>query len=380
MKIGIYPGQVNIYNYIQELLNQVDILQKKHEVTVFLHPENEPCKHIPNVNYVKLPRYSRKYFLLNTFLAKRNKKTFRRKIFESKVELLWVMTEYLFHEIPIPYIFTLWDLAFREQPYFPELNVGKKGSQWEFRDKNAHRNCGRASYVVTGTERGKEELNFYYRIKEERIRKIPFPAPPKIKNETPFSQITQQNFILVPSRFHPHKNHITILLALAHLKNSRNRIVNAVCTGEGSTMDYIKSMAKQLGVFEQLTFLSFIDRNHLNSLYQNALALVFPTFVGPDNLPPLEAFALGCPVIASKIPGSEEQLGDAALLFDPKNEIELAQHIDQISTDETLRQNFIQLGYSRASRWTYDDYLRSIEQIVEDFKPYRRTWNHINSY
>ena len=50
------------------------------------------------------------------------------------------------------------------------------------------------------------------------------------------------------------------------------------------------------------------------SFYKYAVALVMPTFFGPTNIPPLEAFALGCPVITSNIYGIPEQVGDAALL------------------------------------------------------------------
>jgi glycosyltransferase involved in cell wall biosynthesis len=42
--------------------------------------------------------------------------------------------------------------------------------------------------------------------------------------------------------------------------------------------------------------------------------LRYPSFFGAENLPPLEAFALGCPVIAADMPGAREQLGDAAIL------------------------------------------------------------------
>ena len=37
----------------------------------------------------------------------------------------------------------------------------------------------------------------------------------------------------------------------------------------------------------------------LVALYRHAFALAYVTFFGPENLPPLEAFGLGCPVVAS---------------------------------------------------------------------------------
>ena len=82
---------------------------------------------------------------------------------------------------------------------------------------------------------------------------------------------------------------------------------------------------------KQIKILGFVKREELIALYENAMALVYATYFGPENLPPLEAFALGCPVIASSVPGSEEQIGDCALLFDPSDHSKLAEHILFIS-------------------------------------------------
>src|SRR5256885_13294906 len=60
---------------------------------------------------------------------------------------------------------------------------------------------------------------------------------------------------------------------------------------------------------DQVEIRDFAARDEVLALYRTAAALVFPTFFGPDNLPPLEAFAAGCPVLASRVEGADEQLG-----------------------------------------------------------------------
>lgn len=55
-----------------------------------------------------------------------------------------------------------------------------------------------------------------------------------------------------------------------------------------------------------------------------SLLMVFANFFGPDNIPPLEAFAIGCSVIAARVPGSEDQLENATLLFDPADPADIA--------------------------------------------------------
>jgi glycosyltransferase involved in cell wall biosynthesis len=110
------------------------------------------------------------------------------------------------------------------------------------------------------------------------------------------------------------------------------------------------------------------------SLYQNAFALTYMTFFGPDNLPPLEAFALGCPVIASKVSGAEEQLGDAALLVDPKNPEQIADAIFKLYNSPDLRKILIDRGSKRAQKWTGHDYVRNIFSILDEFEAIRRCW------
>jgi glycosyltransferase involved in cell wall biosynthesis len=98
------------------------------------------------------------------------------------------------------------------------------------------------------------------------------------------------------------------------------------------------------------------------------------TFFGPDNLPPLEAFAFGCPVIASNVSGASEQLGDAALLVDPRDPDGIAKSILSLYQDPKLRLTLIQRGRERSQRWTAQDFVRGIFKLLDEFEPFRRCW------
>ena len=51
------------------------------------------------------------------------------------------------------------------------------------------------------------------------------------------------------------------------------------------------------GLTDQISIIGFVDSAELAALYRGAAALVMPTYFGPTNLPPLEAWAVGTPVI-----------------------------------------------------------------------------------
>jgi len=111
----------------------------------------------------------------------------------------------------------------------------------------------------------------------------------------------------------------------------------------------------------------------LVQLYKHAYALAFATFCGPDNIPPLEAFGLGCPVIASRVPGAEEQLGDAALLFAPEDERALAARILELR-DPAVRLRLIEAGERRARQGSWEDYAAAIISSLDAFSRIRRAW------
>ena len=112
----------------------------------------------------------------------------------------------------------------------------------------------------------------------------------------------------------------------------------------------------------------------LIALYRGAFALAYVTFFGPENLPTLEAFALGCPVVASDVAGAREQLGDAALLVDPKDPSSIATAIKALYDDANLRQTLIEKGRVRAESRQQKHFVRGVFDALDEFEPVRRCW------
>ena len=102
---------------------------------------------------------------------------------------------------------------------------------------------------------------------------------------------------------------------------------------------------------------------------------MFPSLFGPDNLPPLEAMALGCPVIAARVHGAEEQLGAAALLVDPLDAEGFASGVRLLRDDPAERAAMIERGRIWASRWTAVDYASAVFALIDArIAPVRALW------
>jgi glycosyltransferase involved in cell wall biosynthesis len=282
--------------------------------------------------------------------------------------------------LDIPYIMTLWDLAHRNYPYFPEVS---SGMGWDGREYAFTTPLRRATYVVTGTQVGKSEIQRNYQVSSDRIKVLPFPTPQfalDSKLVNPQEKLEQyglefNSYLFYPAQFWAHKNHANLLYAVKLLNDYYDLKFPVVFVGsDKKNMGYIKQLVEDLDLQPQVHFLGFVKQEDLIALYQGAFALTFMSFFGPDNLPPLEAFALGCPVIASNVPGVQEQLGDAALLVNPSDDKQIALAIKSLYEDSNLRQKLTQRGYERAAQWTSQDYVRGIFGILEEFQAIRRCW------
>jgi glycosyltransferase involved in cell wall biosynthesis len=303
-----------------------------------------------------------------------------RRILEAyKIDIIWSLFPGSI-TLDVPYIITLWDLAHRYQPFFPEVS---SENTWDSREYIYSTQLRRATYVVTGTEIGKTEIEKNYQISYDRVRVLPFPTPQFALDNTPDNSheklekygLDLNSYLFYPAQFWPHKNHANLLYAVKLLNDYYGLKFPVVFVGsDKKNMDYIKKLVEDLDLQSQVRFLGFVTQEDLIALYQGAFALTFMSFFGPDNLPPLEAFALGCPVIASNVSGAQEQLGDAALLVNPSDEKQIALAIRSLYEDPSLAKKLVQRGYERASQWTSKDYVRGIFKILEEFKPIRRCW------
>lgn len=406
MKVGVYcpdnnPISGGGYTYLTELICILSELADKsnHNFIVFTHyPDNiQKFIHSNQIQIVKTPRYSFipsgffnglqylvGYFLneLFNYIPQIDKYRYLNRfdiIAKSQnIDFVWFPTLTI---IPVnsPYLATLWDLQHRVQPYFPE--VAEKGN-WESREAFLSRYLQRASIIVVGTETGRKEVERFYQVPSERIKVLPFPTPrfslaqSSKKGQDVLKKYTiPPNYLFYPAQFWSHKNHANLLIALQILKQKHNLIIPLVLVGsDGGNEKYIHKLISRWELSSQVHILGFVPQEDMTALYQNALALTFVTFFGPDNIPPLEAFALGCPVIASKVSGAEEQLGDAAILVDPKSPEQIADAIFNVYYSPDLRNTLIERGSKRAQQWTGEDFIRSIFSILDEFEAIRRCW------
>lgn len=280
--------------------------------------------------------------------------------------------------LDVPFLAMVWDLQHRLQPFFPEVSVS---GRWRMRENDFSEVLQRAAFVVTGTQTGKKEIQLFYGVADERIRVIPLPTPRFAlePQNAELGSLARYNlppdFVFYPAQFWSHKNHVGLLRAIAHLKQVDNLRLSVVFTGSDRGNErYVRQVMSDLQLQEQIHFLGHVPRETLRALYERARVLCYPSFFGPENLPPLEAFACGCPVIAANVAGAAEQLGDAAVLVNPADELEIAAALKSTYSNKENREELIQRGKERAQRFTGADFANAVLGLLDEFENIRRCW------
>ncbi len=319
-------------------------------------------------------------FFARTFPGTRKqlrwRSSFERQLRKRGVDFVWVVGPRPV-ELDLPYLAIVLDLQHRKQPWFPEVS---EYSEWETRERRLAPFLRRAAAIIAGTQAGKDEVAHFFQIPDKRIHILPHPTPAYVleaaeqKSALDTQLDVAPGYLFYPAQFWAHKNHVNLLLALKQFRDEGLVIPLVLVGSDYGNQTHMQGYIEDLGLGTQVKVLGFVDNQTLIALYQNALALTYLSFFGPENLPPLEAFALGCPVIAAKVDGAQEQLGDAAILVDPANPDEIAGAIRKLHKDKKLRAALIAKGNKRAKRWTAKDFVQGVFEILDGFEPVRRTW------
>jgi glycosyltransferase involved in cell wall biosynthesis len=275
-----------------------------------------------------------------------------------------------------PFVVPIFDLNHRIQPEFPEVSAFGGIERREYIHINI---CRFATFVLVDSEVGKDDvLRFYGQyIGEDRIRVLPY-YPPIAQTPPPNAgQLAAvaakyglpKRFFFYPAQFWRHKNHELILRAAKLLLDQGEVVPFVFC---GAYSDYfrarnfieLRTLASQLRV--PIYYVGAVPAEDVAALYCLSAGLVMPTFFGPTNIPPLEAWHYGRPVIASNIRGMREQIGDAGLLVDPRSPADLASALLRLWKDDRLGAELAGRGKILLSAYSWPTYVESVVSLLTE--------------
>jgi glycosyltransferase involved in cell wall biosynthesis len=372
------PTEGGGYGFQERLLNAVQYLDRRHTY-ILIDLNNSKVLEFTGSQFVS--RVSiQEYLPAKRFWSSRGDNVHLVDHIAQKesVDLAWFLTPA--STAPrVSFITTLWDLEFKKQPWFPEFSQ----EEIKIRDAQFSDTLPKAYKVVVGTSIGKSEVEFFYRVNPSNIEVIPFvvleplrPAQTKRIDQEYLSNNYNigSKYFFYPAQFWPHKNHFNLLKAFKYFLDATSGDFQIVFSGsDKGNLSHIKNTTEMMGLEQFVTFTGFVPKEDLEILYRNAEGLIYPSYFGPDNLPPIEAISYGCPVAVADIPGAREQYEDAALYFHPGNYIGIADAMRSLS-DPLIVERLNSSGKELLRKKTITSYMGSINRIFSEFESIRNCW------
>lgn len=160
-------------------------------------------------------------------------------------------------------------------------------------------------------------------------------------------------YLLYVGNAYPYKNLDRLLLALNNLKSQISNLSLVNPCSRSTFYDRLKDKARELGLAERVILPGYVPDQDLIALYQEAEAYVFPSLSEGFGIPGLDAFVLGTAVICSNIPTLKEIYKDAALYFDPYSQDDMVLKIKKVLKDQKLRQTLIAKGKKQVQKYSW---------------------------
>jgi glycosyltransferase involved in cell wall biosynthesis len=249
--------------------------------------------------------------------------------------------------------------------FFPEAELAdryRRNEAW----LSSHR------HVMVSSEDVAQDVERWYGRHGARVHVVRFASfvqAPKDPKATAARYGLPERYFICPNQLWRHKNHATVLRALAALPPEGRPCV--VFTGREE--DYrdpdfapsIKALATELDLGDRARFLGFLPREDQLALIAGAAAVVQPSLCEGWSTVVEDAKALGRPLLASDIAVHREQLGDGADLFPGEDASALAALLGRYAAKGPKARP---IDYEEARTRFARDLQAAVQAVARDFR------------
>lgn len=172
------------------------------------------------------------------------------------------------------------------------------------------------------------------------------------------------SYILHVGSLHPRKNLARLIEAFALIKDTLGGLQLVLAGRPGWEYGRLLEKIDELGLAGRVILPGYVSDEERSALYRGARVYAFPSLYEGFGFPVLEAMAHGAPVVCSNTSSLPELVADAALTVDPLDVQGLAEAVEQLLVDETLRRDLVQRGFRRVELFSWESCARSTLDVL----------------
>jgi glycosyltransferase involved in cell wall biosynthesis len=237
------------------------------------------------------------------------------------------------------------------------------------------RSIRQIGHIIAISEYTKNELIDQLGIPEERIYVTPIGVDhqkfhPVTDPVRPAYLNPEDRILLYTGSEEPRKNLGVVLRALKDLIRELPdvKLIKAGGPGSGISPELCINEVNRLGLQKHVIFTGTISDTELLALYNIAEAFVFPSLIEGFGLPPLEAMACGCPVIASDRTSIPEVVGDAGILLDPEDPNAWCTAMCKVLNEPAIREDMKRKSLVRAAMFSWEKCAQKTHELYRDIE------------
>lgn len=229
----------------------------------------------------------------------------------------------------------------------------------------------RADRILTVSETVAHQLGDLLPEVRDRIRVTPLGVPPEFLDPLPPDRAAEvrrayglsEEYVLFVGALNHRKNPGLALEAVRVLQ-SKGRSGPLVVVGQGPLEAELRRLQLRYGL--AVRFLGYVPRERLPAVYGGATLLLVTSHDEGFGIPLLEAMASGVPVVALRRGAVPEVVGDAAVLVDEADAEAVAEAVERVLTDSTLRTALTERGRARARRFRWSETARRTYEVYRE--------------
>jgi len=175
-----------------------------------------------------------------------------------------------------------------------------------------------------------------------------------------------QPYFLYVGRLEKKKNTPSLVEAFSMFKESHPQAeVKLVLIGNaGFGYDEVKYIIEEYNLSRSVLMPGWVIEEDLPAIFSGALAFVFPTLHEGFGIPVLQAMACGVPVLISDLPVLEEIAGEAALTFNPRDKVSIANALSDIFSNQELRLSLKIKGLAQAKQFSWEQSAKETLKVL----------------
>jgi len=227
----------------------------------------------------------------------------------------------------------------------------------------------RADHVVADSQATAQAVIEEFKASAERLSVITLGVS-KFKPPQNIGALSKLNihspYFLFVGTLEPRKNLVNLLLSYSQLPPAlKKRAMLVIAGGRGWGNVRLKELISSLQLAEHVILTGYVDDKMLATLYANALFLAMPSLYEGFGLPLVEAMSYGKAVLTSNKASMPEVAGDAGLFVDPYDPESITQGLQQIISDQGLRDKLAANAKTNAARFDWDESARKLVGVFE---------------